>query len=90
MSSNLGSTIDVNNALSILERMPLAELPAHSVQCATCLLVHSKSDLKGDGCVCGECGDMICLTCGCTDSLACDEGCAWVGPGQCSSHEGAR
>lgn len=86
MSANLSNAVAENNALSILERTPIVDLPSDSIQCATCLLVHSKTDLKADGYVCRDCGDTICLMCGCTDSIACDAGCVWVEPGKCSSH----
>ena len=29
--------------------------------------------------------EMVCRECGCSDDDACPEGCAWVGPGLCSS-----
>lgn len=82
------NAVEENNSLSILERMPLVGLAAEFIQCATCLLVILKADLRAGGCVCPECGDGVCLTCGCTDSVACEEGCRWAAPGECSSHGG--
>ena len=79
--------IQENNAREQNERMPIDDLPEHSIQCATCLLVHSKTDLEADGFICRECGDMVCRVCGCTDSVACEEGCDWTEPGRCSTHD---
>lgn len=32
----------------------------------------------------GLIGEGRCLTCGCTDSIACEGGCWWAAPGLCS------
>lgn len=32
----------------------------------------------------GVIGEYRCLSCGCTDSVACEGGCYWVTPGLCS------
>ena len=34
---------------------------------------------------CSNCGEEICIVCGCTDSAACLEGCEWSRPNVCSS-----
>lgn len=78
--------IETNNRLDSSERMPIHDLPSHSIQCATCLLVVAKECLKAAGYYCRECGDMICVRCGCTNNVACDEGCEWIEPGVCSTH----
>ena len=83
MSTNV---VEINNSQTIFEREHIAELPSHLIQCSSCLVVHSKEELKAAGFVCGECGDMVCVTCGCTDSSACGEDCTWDEPGKCSSH----
>jgi hypothetical protein len=75
------------NEMDSSERMPISDLPDGFVQCAGCLFVHAKDALKRNGFVCGDCGDMVCVVCGCTDSAACDEGCWWVAPGECSTHD---
>lgn len=80
--------VDENNARSIVERMPISGLPAHLIQCATCLFVHLKEALERAGFVCSDCGDNVCVKCGCTDSVACEEGCSWRKPGECSAHGG--
>ena len=33
---------------------------------------------------CANCGEFICLVCGCTESAACEGGCYWARPGVCS------
>ena len=38
--------------------------------------------------VCTECHARICVLCGCTDAYACEDGCRWMLPGVCSTHEG--
>lgn len=76
-----------NNALEREARMPLVELPDTHVQCENCLLAVEKADLRRRGFVCPGCGDRVCVVCGCTDSVACPEGCEWVEPGLCSTHE---
>jgi hypothetical protein len=46
------------------------------------------SELHEDGAVadgkCPECGEKICIVCGCTESAACPGGCFWTRPGICS------
>ena len=32
----------------------------------------------------GQFGELRCLSCGCTDSVACEGGCWWAAPGLCS------
>lgn len=76
-----------NNALDRGERMPALELPAHLIQCEGCLLILLKEALAAAGYVCEGCGDMMCVVCGCTDSVACAEGCTWSSPGHCSTHD---
>ncbi len=33
---------------------------------------------------CADCGEEICIICGCTESRACPEGCYWSRPNVCS------
>ena len=58
-----------------------------SVRCATCGEIHLKTELKTDGFICRRCMQIVCIHCGCTGSAACEEGCWWIEPGICSSHE---
>jgi hypothetical protein len=78
--------IQKNNERARDERMPLARVPGSYVQCQGCLRVHSKRLLAAADFRCHECGDQVCAVCGCTDSVACEEGCSWLLPGLCSTH----
>lgn len=82
----LETTVETNNAACIFDRATITPLPAGLIQCATCLLVQLKTDLAANGFRCDDCGDPVCVTCGCTDSVACEGGCGWVKPGHCSTH----
>ena len=79
--------IAANNEMSILERVPIVELPTNSVQCTTCFRVLSRTELKNAGFICIDCNDRVCATCGCTDSVACEGGCTWIQSGVCSTHD---
>jgi hypothetical protein len=81
--------VERNNALRPEERMPLAgQIDEAHVQCDNCLLVVTKAELAARGYACPGCGERVCVVCGCTDSNACADGCAWSEPGVCSTHEG--
>jgi hypothetical protein len=38
--------------------------------------------------VCAGCLQQICVLCGCVDDYACRDGCSWMMPGICSTHDG--
>jgi hypothetical protein len=38
--------------------------------------------------VCASCFSRICVLCGCVEERACDDGCSWMYPGICSTHDG--
>lgn len=50
------------------------------IKCRNCKLAVGILDGR-----CANCGEQICLMCGCTDSAACDGGCSWVRPNVCSA-----
>lgn len=49
------------------------------VECRNCNRIVAVEDNR-----CLDCGEMICVFCGCTENAACEGGCYWVRPGVCS------
>lgn len=43
---------------------------------------------REDAIICTTCHQRICVLCGCTDLRACRDGCSWMLPGVCSTHDG--
>ncbi len=41
-----------------------------------------------DDVICTACHARVCILCGCTDDRACRDGCSWMLPGVCSTHDG--
>lgn len=54
--------------------------------CASCGNPLFELDLHHDAYHCKGCGAAVCVICGCTDDVACEGGCSWLGPGICSTH----
>ncbi len=43
---------------------------------------------QGEAVVCASCFSTICVLCGCVDDISCRDGCSWMLPGVCSTHDG--
>src|SRR4051794_23690566 len=56
------------------------------VECVVCRSV--RITLNGEQIICAFCRRDICILCGCTGDWACDDGCSWILPGVCSTHDG--
>ena len=59
---------------------------AEDVGCNACGSV--EITLCDETIICAHCFDLICVLCGCVERWACDDGCSWILPGVCSTHEG--
>jgi len=40
--------------------------------------------IEEGGLTCADCGELICVKCGCTESEPCAEGCGWAKNGVCT------
>lgn len=58
------------------------------VHCKNCDRVVAITD--DDGKRCSDCGELICVRCGCTESAACGDGCDWAADGICTECEDAK
>jgi len=60
---------------------------AACIICSSCDQPILAVEVAGPDYLCTECGARICVLCGCTEESACEEGCHWIAPGICSTHE---
>jgi hypothetical protein len=58
-------------------------------ECASCDTPFTVDQLLAGalGYYCPSCEAAVCILCGCTDEHACAEGCSWLEPGVCSTHQ---
>jgi len=54
--------------------------------CASCS--HNEITQWKEAIICTACHARVCVLCGCTDEAACPDGCSWMLPGVCSTHDG--
>lgn len=55
-----------------------------TVQCGACGTKQTADQVMARG-GCVECGEMLCMFCGCTEFNPCLQGCAWAAPFICSA-----
>lgn len=57
----------------------MSETEQDIVFCKNCHRAEAVEDFR-----CTNCGELICILCGCTESAACPGGCYWIRIGVCS------
>ena len=66
--------------------LPRARWRLVEASCALC--GYDEIQLRDDEIICARCEWPICVLCGCVEIYACTDGCSWIAPGICSTHEG--
>ncbi len=63
-------------------------LETNTVFCLNCQEI--TAIVADEGYRCADCGEQLCVECGCTESESCAGGCDWAEPGLCTECENER